>query len=312
MSVPAVTVIVPSYNYARYLPDALRGVLRQTLRNLEVLVVEDGSTDQSLAVARAFAARDSRLRVLTHADGRNHGLPASLALAIAEARGRWTAFLEADDLWLPQCLELRLEAAEQTARSASAGDGAGVVCNDVAPFIMPGADAAWFEGYVPRVMRWHARQGRAVRDVRPFLLENKIPTFSCAMVRTAPLRGISLQTPVPRWLDWWVWTQLAARVPFAFVPEKLTRWRLHPKSWHHKVEVFSYLEDFRRMGRGFRRLFARDLARQARWNALAFLYLPATLRLAARMALVAREDGLARALRRISGRLDAASSIRKL
>ncbi|EGW52205.1 hypothetical protein HMPREF1022_00819, partial [Desulfovibrio sp. 6_1_46AFAA] len=149
MSAPAVTVIVPSYNYARYLPGALRGVLGQSMADFELLLVEDGSTDQSPAVARSFAARDSRVRLLTHADGRNHGLPAALALALAEARGRWTAFLEADDLWHPLCLERRLETAEK--------NNAGVVCNDIAPFAMPGADMAWFEGYVPRVMRWHAR-----------------------------------------------------------------------------------------------------------------------------------------------------------
>lgn len=176
---------------------------------------------------------------------------------------------------------------------------------------MPGADMAWFEGYVPRVMRWHARLAPAHCDVRPFLLENKIPTFSCAMARTGLLRRISLQTPVPRWLDWWVWAQLAALAPFAFVPEKLTRWRLHPKSWHHKVEIFSYLEEFRRMGRGFRRLFASDLARRGQWGALAFLLLPATLRLNARMALAAREEGFTRILRRIASRLDVSRSFRR-
>ena len=300
---PAVTVIVPSYNYARYLPGALRGALGQSMADFELLLVEDGSTDQSPAVARSFAARDSRVRVLTHADGRNHGLPAALALALAEARGRWTAFLEADDLWHPLCLERRLVTAEK--------NGAGVVCNDIAPFVMPGADTAWFEGYVPRVMRWHARLAPAHCDVRPFLLENKIPTFSCAMARTGLLRRISLQTPVPRWLDWWVWAQLAALAPFAFVPEKLTRWRLHPKSWHHKVELFSYLEEFRRMGRGFRRLFARELARRRQWGALAFLLLPAALRLNARMALAAREEGVTRILRRIASRLDVSRSIRR-
>ena len=113
---PAVTVIVPSYNYARYLPGALRGVLGQSMADFELLLVEDGSTDQSPAVARSFAARDSRVRLLTHADGRNHGLPAALALALAEARGRWTAFLEADDLWHPRCLERRLETAEKNQR----------------------------------------------------------------------------------------------------------------------------------------------------------------------------------------------------
>ena len=301
---PGVTVLVPSYNYARYLPGALRSVLDQSVADFELLLVEDGSTDQSPAVARSFAARDSRVRVLTHADGRNHGLPAALALALAEARGRWTAFLEADDLWHPLCLERRLEVADKS--------GAGALCNDIAPVVMPGADTAWFEIYVPRVMRWHARYCPGIPGVRSYLLENKIPTFSCAMVRTDLLRRVSLQTPVPRWLDWWVWAQLAARAPFAFVPEKLTRWRLHPKSWHHKVEPFSYLDDFRRMGQGFRRLFARDLVRSGQWGTLAFLWLPAAARLAARLTLASREDGFARTLRRISGRLDVSRSIRKL
>ena len=72
---PAVTVIVPSYNYARYLPGALRGVLGQSMTDFELLLVEDGSTDQSPAVARSFAARDSRVRLLTHADGRITACP---------------------------------------------------------------------------------------------------------------------------------------------------------------------------------------------------------------------------------------------
>lgn len=299
---PVVTVMVPSHNYARYLPGALRGVLRQSVEDIEILLVEDGSADQSPAVAWAFAARDPRLRVLTHADGRNHGLPASLALGLARARGRWTAFLEADDLWHPRCLERRLETAER--------EGAGVVFNDVAPLIMPGVDTTWLEGHARRAMRRCARHGRAAPGAWPFLLENGIPTFSCAMARTALLRGVSLQTPVPRWLDWWVWAQLAARASLALVPERLTRWRLHPESWHHGVEIPGYLEDLRRMGRGFRRLFARDLVRRGQWGALAFLWLPAPLRLAARMALAARDDGPARVLRCVSGRLGAARSIR--
>lgn len=335
MSAVLVSVLVPSYNYVRYLPVALKSVLDQTFANFELLIVEDGSADQSLAVARAFAARDSRVRVLTHPDGKNHGLPATLALGLAHARGPWIAFLEADDLWRPDCLERRLETLRHS--------GADVALNNIAPLPMPGAKTEWFEGYVPRVMRWHeaqsagtsamrapvafmpgdipphgapvaidARCGRAYGAGNSFLLENRIPTFSCAMARAELLRAVSLRSPVPRWLDWWVWAQLAQCAKFAYVPEKLTRWRLHPKSWNAKIRPASYMDDYRAMGRGLRRLCARKLARDRQWRWLAFLFLPAFARVAARLAQPLAEDGLSPTLRRVWSRLNFSGGIWKL
>ena len=207
MSSPAVSIIVASYNYEQWLPQALQSALDQYVADFELLVVDDGSADGSPAVAREFAARDARVRVLTHADGGNHGLPATLALGLAAARGQWTAFLEADDVWLPDTLSLRL--------AAAAGTDAGVIFNDVELWPMPGAATGWFTGYVPRVMAGHARRGGAgQRDFSlcgPMLVENVIPTFSCAMVRTELLRACDWQSPVPRWTDWWLWCQLACR-----------------------------------------------------------------------------------------------------
>ena len=218
-AVPAVSIIVASYGYARWLPQALRSALEQSFADFELLVVDDGSTDGSLAVAREFAARDARVRVLTHADGGNHGLPATLALGLSVARGRWTAFLEADDVWTRDNLALRLAAAD--------GTDAGVIFNDVELWPMPGAATGWFTGYVPRVMAGHARRGgegqRAFSLSGPMLVENVIPTFSCAMVRTELLRACDWQSPVPRWTDWWLWCQLACRTRFFFVPHRLVR-----------------------------------------------------------------------------------------
>lgn len=77
MSSPAVSIIVASYNYEQWLPQALAKCADQHFADFELLVVDDGSTDGSLAVARDFAARDARVRVFTHADGGNHGLPAT-------------------------------------------------------------------------------------------------------------------------------------------------------------------------------------------------------------------------------------------
>lgn len=295
---PLVSIIVASYNYAHWLPQALQSALEQQCADFELLVVDDGSTDASLAVAQGFAARDGRVRLLSHADGGNHGLPATLALGLAAARGRWTAFLEADDIWSRESLSLRLAAAAQT--------DAGVIFHDVELWPMPGAATGWFAGYVPRVMAGHARRGRdgqrAFSLCGPMLVENAIPTFSCAMVRTELLRACDWQSPVPRWTDWWLWCQLACRTRFFFLPHKLVRWRLHASSQHHGVRG-SYLRDYARMGRGLARLLGPELTARGRRRWLWYLRLPAPLRLAVRLGRMALYQGLGTSLRQVWSRL---------
>ena len=114
MSQPFVSVLVSSYNYAHYLGKALDSVLAQSYAQFELIVVDDGSTDHSLALARAVALRDGRVRVLTHADGGNHGLAATMRLGLAHCRGEYVAFLESDDIWHADCLRERVETVRRT------------------------------------------------------------------------------------------------------------------------------------------------------------------------------------------------------
>ena len=98
---PLVSVIVPVYNGERYLAATLESVLAQDYRPLELLVVDDGSTDGSAAVARSFpGARLVQQRNAGAATARNTG--------IAESRGDLLAFLDSDDLWLPRKLSLQV------------------------------------------------------------------------------------------------------------------------------------------------------------------------------------------------------------
>lgn len=300
---PAVSVIIASYNYETYLDEALRSARAQRRRDIEIIVVDDGSRDRSVEVARRHAAEDPRVRVLRHADGLNHGLPATLRLGIAAACGDYVAFLESDDLWRPDCLGLRLE--------ALAASGAGVVFNAVEPLVMPGADTGWFDSYVPRIMREHRervarlRQGpHAAFSLRKaLLLENKIPTFSCIMVRRELLEKASLESPVPRWLDWWVWMQIARESDFCFVDQPLTLWRLHPKSYNHKIVFSRYLEDGRALWKGFRREHRRAFWTSGEKAAALFLALPFWGRLVARFFMIARDRGLSETVVRIKSRL---------
>ena len=97
-SAPLVSVIVPAYNAAPFLDQALASIEDQTLAHLEVLVVNDGSTDDTLAIAQAHAARDGRIRVI---DRPNGGYGSACNRGIDEARGTWMAILEPDDWILP-------------------------------------------------------------------------------------------------------------------------------------------------------------------------------------------------------------------
>ncbi|MCE8519053.1 glycosyltransferase family 2 protein [Ruegeria pomeroyi] len=103
---PRVSVITPAYNAAAVLPRAVASVQAQSLRDWEMLVVDDGSTDDTLAIARALAAGDPRITVMAQA--RNGGPATARNRALAAARGRFIAFLDADDAWLPEKLERQL------------------------------------------------------------------------------------------------------------------------------------------------------------------------------------------------------------
>ena len=116
---PRVSVILPAYNAAAHLRRAVDSALAQTMADLEIVIVDDASTDATLEIAGRIAAQDSRVRVLHNE--RNSGPSVSRNRAIAAARGEWIAILDADDSWFPERLERML---------ADAGD-ADVVSDDL-------------------------------------------------------------------------------------------------------------------------------------------------------------------------------------
>lgn len=102
-----ISILIPVYNNSRYVGTALQSALAQTHERLEVLVVDDASTDGSLAEIQSYAGRDTRVRVIAHA--RNLGLPETRNEAVQAARGEIIACLDSDDIAMPNRLAQQLE-----------------------------------------------------------------------------------------------------------------------------------------------------------------------------------------------------------
>ena len=101
---PKVSVIMPNYNYGRFLGEALQSVLGQTFADFEIIVVDDGSTDNTKEVVGSFA--DTRVKYIYQ---ENRGVSAAYNRGILASSGEYIAFLDADDVWLPQKLELQVK-----------------------------------------------------------------------------------------------------------------------------------------------------------------------------------------------------------
>lgn len=102
---PLISVVLPVYNGEQYLPAALDSILAQTLRDFEIIAIDDGSTDGTLAILRDYERKDSRIRVVTRG---NMNLPNTLNEGVDLARGTWIARMDHDDVALPHRFECQI------------------------------------------------------------------------------------------------------------------------------------------------------------------------------------------------------------
>ena len=112
MSLPLCTIVIPAYNAGIWIERTLQSAAQQNYPNLEILVIDDGSKDNTRMLAEAMAAVDNRFRVISIPNG---GVANARNVGIREACGKYVAFLDADDLWHPDKIRLQVEAMQQLA-----------------------------------------------------------------------------------------------------------------------------------------------------------------------------------------------------
>jgi glycosyltransferase involved in cell wall biosynthesis len=204
MTRPVVSVIVTSYNYGRYVGGALASVRDQTLKDVEVIVVDDGSSDDSLSVIEQFLG-DPRFR-LAREHHRGQGWTKNRGLELV--RAPFVAFLDADDLWRPDKLE------RQLARFR-AEERLGVVCTrrtliDADGRPLPCADAEPPQGWVVNSM-----------------FRQNFVCFSSAMLRAeVPARVGGFDERIGLAVDYEFWLRAARHYPFGLVDAPLASYRV--------------------------------------------------------------------------------------
>jgi glycosyltransferase involved in cell wall biosynthesis len=191
-----------NYNYSRYLSGAVESVLRQSFGDLELIVVDDGSTDDSLTVLQPFLA-DPRVRLISLS---RSGQPKAKNAGIAATRGEFIAFLDADDEWLPQKLERQLP--------LFANPDVGVVYCRRTLMDETGCDKPYRQ---PAMFRG---------DVLGAMFRQNFVCFSSAVVRRTAFEECGVfDESIPLAIDYDLWLRVAARFAFDYFDEPLARYR---------------------------------------------------------------------------------------
>ncbi|MFL1453587.1 glycosyltransferase family 2 protein [Marinobacter sp. GN3S48] len=201
---PLVSVVIATFNMSQYLPGAVNSVLAQSWQNLEVIVVDDGSSDNTAGSMKRFG-NDSRVRYI---QTENRGQPKAKNRGLAEAGGEYIAFCDADDLWHPSKLIVQMPLFENPK--------VGVVYSEVSYIDQYGADVSKPQPY-PRY------SGIVTKKL---VIKNFVP-FGTAIIRRACIdkNGV-FDENLPMGIDWDLWLRYSIDWQFQYTPEQTYIYRI--------------------------------------------------------------------------------------
>ena len=203
---PLVSAVIPTYNYARYVAGAVESVLAQSFDDLEIVVVDDGSTDETADTLHPFLER------IRYIHQEHRGLAAARNTGIRVARGPYVAFLDSDDLWLPEKVSVQISRLD--------GDPAvGLVYGEAALFTETSPGTTTLHSY------WaHHPSGK----ILPWLVRQNVVPSPTPMVRRQLFDQVGpFDETLSACEDWDMWIRIARVSEFAYVDRVLAKYRVH-------------------------------------------------------------------------------------
>ena len=219
MSLPLVSIISPTYNHEKYIAECIQSVLYQTYTNWEMLIIDDGSTDSTLSIAKKIALTDSRLKVYTQENKGIFRLSETYNFALSKSEGKYVAVLEGDDVWVPEKLALQVESLENNQEAVlSWGQAIGSsfdLKKDINLLPIIKYDSAVF----------YNSPVKSALKVLAFT--NHIPALTVFVRKSVLLKigGFNQCFGLPL-VDLPTWQQLAIEGSFTYIDKPLGKWRI--------------------------------------------------------------------------------------
>ena len=219
---PLVSVVVPNYNHARFLPERITSIIKQTYSNIEIIFLDDNSTDESIEIIEAFVARDDRGRVLKN-DVNSGSSFKQWRKGLREAKGKYVWIAESDDSAHPDLLQglvARLEASDKAVLATCCPRMTSLEGNDL------GIPRDWFADIGGK--RWESDFSSNGKTMIAEVLskKNAILNASGVVFRNGPQLDELADDKMRLCGDWLFWVRLLARGDFEYVARPLNYWRL--------------------------------------------------------------------------------------
>lgn len=245
---PKVSVIIPAYNMARYTVETVRSVLNQTFKDYEIIVVDDGSTDNTKELLRPYIENHQ----ITYIYKENGGASSARNVGFRASQGKYVAFLDCDDLWLPRKLRISVNLLD-------AHPEVGLVYNRALYIDKKGNDL-WFSKD-----RCHSGMVFEKLILRDFII-NSSPVVRRECFQKVGLFDETMFYPA----DWDMWLRISEYFPIKYINIPLTKYRIGDQSYFERHTELAKTESFRVLEKVFQR--KADLPKNIRSKSIANIY----------------------------------------
>lgn len=205
-----VSVIIPAYNAELFISETIDSVLAQSYKHIEIIVIDDGSSDNTLAIANTYK---DRITILTQ---KNMGVSTARNYGAKKAQGKWLAFIDADDIWLPNKIEQQLEKIGTESWSHT--------------------NSYYFgeqqSGDVTRSDLTPQHDGLCLQEL---LADNFITTSTVLIKKSTFWQYQGFDESLPVLEDWKLWLTISAQEPLHYLAQPLAKYRVFPGSTSRKA-----------------------------------------------------------------------------
>jgi len=228
---PLVSICIPTYNGAAFIGEAIQSAIAQTYSNIELIISDDGSTDETVAIAQSFQSQTSvDFRIVLH---RNYGLSQNWNFCISQAKGQYIKFLFQDDLLAPECIEKMVAVAQQNPEIGMVFSPRGITIaeNESNPILRLASQSI-------KDLHKSWSNLKSIQPGKELLADtnclnnpiNKIGEPSTVLIAARVFEEIGLfDSGLSQYVDLDMWWRIMGNYHIGFVDEKLSSLRIHPE-----------------------------------------------------------------------------------